>query len=262
MKITDHTGYVAELPEKPQRIVSLVPSQTELLADLGLGDRVLGITKFCVHPATWQRDKTRVGGTKTVDLAKIQALQPDLVIANKEENVKEQIEAIREMTAVFTTDVNSYGQALDMIRDLGNITSTGERASDILIRIEQQMEAAMIYRERRTCAYLIWNDPMMVAGENTFIHDMLRLVGFDNVFAKSGSYRYPEIQLQDLTERSPEVIFLSSEPYPFKEKHMAYFRQNYPGSQIVLADGEMFSWYGSRLMHFDMRSLRQQLGMH
>jgi ABC-type Fe3+-hydroxamate transport system substrate-binding protein len=261
MKITDPTGHVVELGSEPRRIVSLVPSQTELLADLGLGDRVIGITKFCVHPAAWYREKSRIGGTKTADLNKIKALRPDLVIANKEENVRDQIEAIRGMSAVFTTDVNNYAQALDMIRDLGIITGTSDKASVIISRVREQMEAMTGFSERRTCAYLIWNDPMMVAGHDNFISDMLRLAGFDNVFALSVKSRYPEIQITDLAERSPEVIFLSSEPYPFRDKHLTYFKQHCPGSQVVFADGEMFSWYGSRLMHFDVRSLRLQLGM-
>ncbi len=122
----------------PQRIVSLVPSQTELLYSLGLDDRVVGITKFCVHPEEWFRTKTRVGGTKTVHIDKVLSLAPNLVIANKEENVKEQVEAIAEKVPVWVSDINNLSDAYHMIAEIGRLTDTEEKASSLAADINRR----------------------------------------------------------------------------------------------------------------------------
>jgi len=235
------------VPSHPQRIISLVPSQTELLYDLGLGERVVGITKFCVHPETWFRSKHRVGGTKKVDMEKIRALKPDLIIGNKEENERMDIQELEKEFPVWMSDVRNLHHAAHMIANVGEMTGTVEKAYQILRGIERAFGALKPIEEPRTVAYLIWREPFMVAGHGTFVHDMLWRCGLINVFDE-GDARYPEISAQELAEADPELILLSSEPYPFKEKHIAEINMICPGTPVRLVDGELFSWYGSRLL--------------
>lgn len=246
----------------PRRIVSLVPSQTEFLATLGLGDAVLGITKFCVHPADWFASKKRVGGTKTLDFQKIASLQPDLIIGNKEENEQAQIEWLAERYPVWMSDICNLEQALDMMRQLGKITGKSDVAQAVAGRVETDFAGLpAIAGASPRVAYLIWRKPYMVAGSGTFIDDMLRRAGFENVFAALA--RYPEISLAQLAEARPDVLLLSSEPYPFAEKHFPALREVCPEAQIQLVDGEMFSWYGSRLLHAPAHfaDVRQKIGL-
>lgn len=231
----------------PQRIVSLVPSQTELLYDLGLGDRVVGITKFCVRPAEWRRDKTKVGGTKTVNLQQVAALQPDLILANKEENVKEQVEALASLCPVYVSDIKNLDDALAMIREVGVLTGAQERAALMAADIQARFsDVAPAEQERERVLYVIWRRPWMGAGGDTFIHDMLRRCGWENVLEAQS--RYPSFTATDLLRWQPDRILLSSEPFPFKARHIAEFREYCPQARVELVDGEAFSWYGSRLL--------------
>ncbi|MCG2613631.1 helical backbone metal receptor [Terrimonas sp. NA20] len=243
----DQTGKTVFISTPPRRIISLVPSQTELLADLGLDEAVIGITKFCIHPEKWFRSKTRVGGTKTLDTARIHQLQPDLIIANKEENVKEQVEDLANSFPVWVSDVNDLEDALTMIREIGRITSTTETASKIIAGIRQSFSGLPLYASLRKAAYLIWKDPYMTVGNDTFIHSMLRAAGFENVFGDQT--RYPVVDVPGIQRSGCEYLFLSSEPYPFKQKHIDELQLQLPGVKIMLVDGEMFSWYGSRLLY-------------
>jgi ABC-type Fe3+-hydroxamate transport system substrate-binding protein len=249
---TDHLGNIIELDTYPRRIISLVPSQTELLFDLGLDEEVIGLTKFCVHPNEWFTTKTRVGGTKTVHIEKVKSLRPDLIIANKEENVKEQIEELKQLAPVYVTDISNLEDALPMIIDIGNLTNRLEQASALKDQIESGFnELSAFIRQQSSSpiktAYLIWKDPYMAAGSGTFINDMLERCGFENVFHESG--RYPEIEISELASLNCQLLLLSSEPYPFKQKHIDELQPLLPHVEIVLADGEMFSWYGSRLLY-------------
>lgn len=242
-------GREVAVPFPPQRIVSLVPSQTELLHELGLGERVLGITKFCVHPQEWFRSKTRMGGTKKLHLSRIAELQPDLIIGNKEENDREQIAALARRHPVWMSDVRSLPQAIDMITRIGEITGCEVPAQDWATRIAQAFEelsARVSARTPRRAAYFIWRGPWMAAAADTFIHEMMERAGLLNVFGHLE--RYPEIGPVQLAEAAPELVLLSSEPFPFKEKHFEEFRACCPAADIRLADGELFSWYGSRLL--------------
>lgn len=244
MLLTDQLNRTIEVSTPPKRIVSLVPSQTELLYDLGLREEVVGITKFCIHPQEWFRSKTRVGGTKQLELDRIRSLQPDLIIANKEENVKSQIEALAAEFPVWISDVNNLQDAYEMIYSLGvlvdKIVSAQRYISGISYNFKL-MEPSPIIQD---AAYLIWREPWMTIGADTFIHDMLQHAGFRNRF--SHLKRYPEIQIHDL--RDCALILLSSEPYPFTRKHIRELEKSLPGARMLLVDGEMFSWYGSRLM--------------
>jgi ABC-type Fe3+-hydroxamate transport system substrate-binding protein len=229
----------------PRKIVSLVPSQTALLHHLGLENEVTGITKFCIHPESWRSGKPIIGGTKNIHIEKILALEPDLVIANKEENIREQVEILAEKIPVWVTDVNDLPGALQMISDLGILTGKTDEANlltgSIQNRFNQLNNSIPI-----PAAYLIWRNPYMTVGNDTFIHDLLRRSGFSNVFGHLT--RYPEIDIEALEKSGCKVILLSSEPYPFSEKHIDEIAQHLPGVKIMLADGELFSWYGSHLL--------------
>ena len=246
---TDQLHRTVIIPNTPKRIISLVPSQTELLYDLGLEEEVVGITKFCIHPTIWFRNKTRVGGTKTVNLDVIRALQPDLIIANKEENIKEQVEALAHDFPVWISDVNNLEEALDMIKQIGSITNKKEAAEAISQRIEDAFTnlKSQVSNQRLRTAYLIWKDPYMTVGGDTFIHHMLSHAGFDNLY--TSQQRYPETTVAELQALNCELLLLSSEPYPFKQKHIEELQALLPNTMILLVDGEAFSWYGSRLLY-------------
>jgi ABC-type Fe3+-hydroxamate transport system substrate-binding protein len=232
----------------PKRIISLVPSQTELLFDLGLEDETVGITKFCVHPEEWFRSKTRVGGTKTINIEKIAALQPDLIIANKEENVQEQVEALRAIAPVWVSDIHDLEGALHMIHTIGRLTDRYEKAEIIARLIQQRFnQLDKTTQQKRNTLYLIWRKPWMSIGHDTFIHHVMSLAGMENVC--KDMTRYPQLTDEDMVRLNPELVLLSSEPYPFKEQHIAALQQFLPHAKIILTDGEMFSWYGSRLLH-------------
>jgi ABC-type Fe3+-hydroxamate transport system substrate-binding protein len=245
----DQAGRTISLPQTPRKIISLVPSQTELLYDLGLRDEVIGITKFCIHPDEWFRTKPRIGGTKKIDLSKILQLNPDLVIANKEENVQAQVEAIEKHFPVWVSDIKNLDDALRMIRSIASIVGRKEQGATLAHRIQAEfsnLKNELINSKQISVAYLIWKDPLMTVGGDTFIQDILSNCNFKNVFGNH--IRYPEISREELAVTNPEVILLSSEPYPFAKKHLEDFRLICPASKVVLVDGEMFSWYGSRLI--------------
>jgi len=235
--------------KKFNRIISLVPSITEFLFYLNLENEVVGITKFCVHPKKWFRNKPRIGGTKNINFKIIEQLSPDLIIANKEENVKEQVEELADKYNVLLTDVTNLSDAIDMMNAIGKLTGTMTLAASLANQLKDKFEnlkkIAAAKRKIRT-AYFIWKDPFMVAAAGTFINEMMQYCGLENIFADQK--RYPEILLQEIKEKDCALIILSSEPYPFKEKHKEEFENIFPDLKIILADGEMFSWYGSRLL--------------
>ncbi|MCX6273659.1 MAG: helical backbone metal receptor [Bacteroidetes bacterium] len=246
----DQTGRVVNVDDSPHRIISLVPSQSELLYDLGLTTEVIGITKFCIHPQEWFRTKQHVGGTKKLNLELIRSLNPDLIIANKEENEQLQIEELAKEFPVWISDISTYSDAKRMVLALGTITNRYFEAIRVLDKIDQAFDALPVNEEQRkilSVAYLIWDKPMMAAGGNTFINGMLESCGLTNVF--SHLPRYPEISSEQLMSAKPDLLFLSSEPFPFSEKHLKDFSNRYPGIKALCVDGELFSWYGSRLQY-------------
>lgn len=251
MQATDQLGRTIVFSFPPERIISLVPSQSELLWHLGLQKNLAGITKFCIHPDAMFRSVPRVGGTKEVNFEAISKLQPDLIIANKEENEQEQIEKLCREYPVWISDIFNLDDALAMMRQVGEITDRKQQATALVGQISARYQAckhkSSALNLNATVAYLIWKNPYMAAGRNTFIDFMLRECGLKNVFADEKS-RYPEVTTQMLIDKHPDFVFLSSEPYPFKEKHLAELKDHVAGSKIVLVDGEMFSWYGSRLL--------------
>lgn len=254
----DARGHRLTLAGPPRRILSLVPSLTELLAHLGLDDEVVGRTRFCVHPAEWKIRKPIVGGTKQVNLNCIEALRPDLILANLEENTQEMVEALDRLAPTYVTDVGTVPEALDMIRTVGRLTDRAADADSLAAGIGTAFAALPVLR-RIHAAYLIWHDPYMTVGHDTFIHDVMTRAGFVNVFGHRA--RYPEVTPDELVAAQPEVLLLSSEPFPFREKHFGAFRVFLPGVPIRLVDGALFSWYGHRLLQTPdyLRHLRADL---
>lgn len=242
----DMMGREVLIPYPPQRIISLVPSQTELLFDLGLENEVVGITKFCVHPEEWFRNKTRVGGTKVINIDKVRSLQPDLIIANKEENEKDQIDALAAEFPVWISDIQTLDDALNMISSVGLITDREEQANSVVADISSGFSSLQRAVLPKKVAYFIWYRPWMSVGADTFISNMINAIGWENVFADK--QRYPEVDIEELKQQQPELVLLSSEPFPFKEKHIAEIKAVLPDATVLLVDGEMFSWYGSRLL--------------
>ncbi len=244
---TDQLHRTIELACPPKRIISLVPSQTELLLDWGLHEEVVGITKFCVYPKHAVAGKVKIGGTKKFHFERIDALKPDLIIANKEENYQEGIERLAEKYPVWISDIITWADAIDMINKVGELTCQTAQALDLACQLQAlacELQANQVNTEIRVL-YLIWREPYMAVGKDTFIDSILGLCGFQNVCASLA--RYPVLAYQDIQALNPTHIFLSSEPYPFRAKHGAELQAICPESTILEVNGEMFSWYGSRL---------------
>jgi ABC-type Fe3+-hydroxamate transport system substrate-binding protein len=243
LQFIDQLNRTISLPNPPKRIVSLVPSQTELLVDLGLRDWIVGVTKFCIHPKGLKKEKTVIGGTKNFHFDKIESLQPDLIIGNKEENYQEGIERLSEKFPVWMSDIYTLEDAYRMILSIGELTDTSIKANQIVSQIKDGLEKE--FKLKGSAVYLIWKDPLIAIGSNTFINSILEKAGFKNLINPS---RYPEIDLEEIVNLNPEFLLLSSEPFPFKEKHISFFQEKLPKTKIKIVDGEMFSWYGSRLL--------------
>ncbi len=248
-RFKDQTDSEVVIHQVPKRIVSLVPSQTELLFDLGLSSEISGITKFCIHPKNLCDEKTKVGGTKSVNHAKIEKLRPDLIIGNKEENTLSDIELLRKDYPVWLSDVVTKQDAMDMIKSIGELTNKKNESSkiikDIQVAFDSWNEQKPIHKQ--SAIYLIWKDPYMAAGNNTFIHSMMECFGWKNLLDSHD--RYPELSPEQINEWQPDNIILSSEPYPFSEKHIPEVQVHFPKSKIHLVDATYFSWYGSRMIH-------------
>ncbi|BAU28633.1 ABC-type Fe3+-hydroxamate transport system substrate-binding protein [Aneurinibacillus soli] len=244
--VLDHLGRSVAVPFPPKRIVSLCPSLTETLFALGVGERVIGRTQFCIHPTEALADVVRVGGTKQVKDDVLASLAPDLIIAEKEENPKEMVERLAESYPVYVTDVETYEDALHMIRDLGRVVGARVEAKQLIREIETGF-AELMQVDGKRVAYFIWQNPYMVVGDHTYIHSLLSRCGFVNVFAEAEG-RYPAVTEDDIRAAAPDYLFLSSEPFPFAQKHREALSALFPDSTVVLVDGEMFSWYGSRMV--------------
>lgn len=228
------------------RIISLVPSLTELLIDLGLKEQLAGRTRFCVHPQKEVEDIPIIGGTKNLRLDKIRGAKPDYILANKEENKREHIVELRKDFHVNVTDIATIEDALITIHELGIELGAEEEAGKLTRKISTVLDQKPDEPALRT-AYFIWKDPWMTIGNDTYIHDVMQHWNLKNVFGDKT--RYPKITFYDLAERKPELILLSSEPFPFKEKHLPEFEEAFPKTRALLAKGEWFSWYGSHMLH-------------
>ncbi len=246
MIIKDQINRKLKIPKTPKRIISLVPSLTELLVDLGLEKQIVGITKFCIYPKHLLKTKTIVGGTKQINLDKIKALKPDFILCNKEENTKEIVSEIEKIAPTYVSDINTINDTLELIKRLGLILDCQEKAEILNRKINSKQSNFLDFikdKPSKKVAYFIWQNPFMVVGSNNFINEILRLNNFENVYADKS--RYPEIDINKLKE--VDFILLSSEPYPFKEKHIKEF-EKYTNAKVIIVNGEYFSWYGSRLV--------------
>ncbi len=263
MEFKDQMGRVFEISETPKRIISLVPSQTELLYDLGLENSIVGLTKFCVHPYHLKQTKTIVGGTKNIKIEKIKALKPDIILCNKEENTKEIVEVCEAIAPVHVSDIYTLNDAKSLITQYGQLFSCRTEASKINQKIDYNLNDFLQFikgKETKKVAYFIWRDPWMVAGNNTFIDYLLELNNFENIYKTKE--RYPEVELKKIRlEGDPDLVLLSSEPYPFKEEHAFEVGRFTHHAITIFVDGEMFSWYGSRLIKaFDyFKKLHQRI---
>jgi ABC-type Fe3+-hydroxamate transport system substrate-binding protein len=255
IELYDQIGNKLLLADPAKRIVSLVPSITELLSHFHLDAETIGITKFCELPEAWHKSKTRIGGTKQIDIEKIRSLHPDLIIANKEENIKEQVETLSKEYPVYVSDVNELVSALQMIKDIALLTGKEDKGLQLLEKIREGFEAIPTPGQAMKVCYLIWQKPYMTVGGDTFINAMLQHAGCSNVF--QDQHRYPEVSVADILESGCNHILLSSEPFPFQQKHADELRQllsvqfeqyDQKLPTIQLVDGQMFSWYGSRLL--------------
>jgi len=243
----DMMDFPVEVAKRPMRIVSLVPSLSLLLHDLGVGPRLVGVTKFCVHPGELRSQCTVVGGTKMLHMDVISSLNPDLILANKEENNQVDVEALQEQFPVWISDISNLDEALYAIEVIGNLVDCSVKAQELYNEIQAKRKHFQTGNKMSggKVAYVIWNNPLMAAGKATFIDSMLKEAGWTNAFEEHE--RYPAFTAEALETIKPDLVFLSSEPFPFKEKHKALFKETHSTEEVYLVDGEMFSWYGSRL---------------
>lgn len=255
MKVfTDQMGNQHSFGATPKRIVSLVPSQTELLFDMGLEDSIVGITKFCVHPFHLKSTKTIIGGTKQVKIDKIRELKPDIIIANKEENTLEIVESLKDICPVWVTNIITIEDNFQMINDFGQLFNKRTEAQKWLDKTEAALADFRNFikdKEVKKVAYFIWANPWMVAGGDNFINELLKMNRFENIYDNHPKYegRYPEIVIQKMRiQGDPDFVFLSSEPFPFKDEHAFELGRHTHHATTIFVDGEMFSWYGSRLV--------------
>jgi len=242
---TDQTGRSVCIDKVPKRIISLVPSQSEYLWDIGLQRELVGITKFCIHPTSMFQKLTRVGGTKQLHFEVIQQLNPDLIVGNKEENTIEDITKLQETYPVWLSDINSISDALAMMETLAYITGKQDTHQTLQLKIIEALEKSRNYFKNMRVAYAIWKDPWMFAGSETYIHSVLNHLGFKNVVEKLP--RYPELTVEQLNQYDPQVVILSGEPFPFRATHAQDLQKILPQSQVICYSGEPFSWYGSRM---------------
>jgi len=260
MRYFDQLNRELLLSGAPRRIVSLVPSISEYLWDLNLREELVGITKFCIKPAEMYDRIEKIGGTKSIHIDKIRTLQPDLIIANKEENTKEQIDVLSNEFPVWVSDVNTMNEALEMMRLLGELCNRKTEAIQLVQETENGLHTCKDLFAKNSCVYLMWNEPYMAAASNTFINSVLNYTGFVNVL--QDRERYPVVALNEIKLLQPEYCLLSSEPFPFKDKHVNLLQHELKSCKVVLVDGEMFSWYGSHLLTLPLylNKLKKEIG--
>ncbi len=250
MTYKDALNREIKLPKTPNRIVSLVPSLTELLHDMGMERQVVGITKYCVHPPHYKLTKTVVGGTKKVKYDVIKELNPDFILCSKEENTPEMVAALEKIAPVYVSDVNSFADALALIKQLGLVFDRRTQSQHIIDKITyrfQEFQQGIKETRIKKVAYFIWANPWMVAASHTFIDDMLRICRFENAYAKLE--RYPEIKIKRMRIiANPEILFFSSEPHSFTDEEVYEVLRSNKKVLTIYVDGQYFSWYGSRLI--------------
>ncbi|MGD0074589.1 MAG: helical backbone metal receptor [Candidatus Binataceae bacterium] len=256
MECRDELGFRVELQQRPARVVSLVPSLTETLFALGLSDEVVGVTKFCIEPQEAVASRVKVGGTKNPQLATIVELAPDLVVANAEENRREDIEFLREHgVPVYVTYPRTVPAAVESIIGLGRVLGRDAEAGALareIVRVVSGIETGLgawtKLRLRVFCP--IWKNPWMTFNADTYPHDVLRMLGFNNVFASAGA-RYPRTTLEQVLERRPDLVLLPDEPYAFDSSDVEELKTHLPpalGRRVALISGRDLHWYGVHMV--------------
>lgn len=255
MSYVDALGRTLEVKSPPRRIVSLVPSLTEALFVLGVGEAVVGVSDFCVEPREAVAAKTKVGGTKALDVARVLSLRPDLVVASAEENRREDIRALVQAgLPVFVTLPTTVAGAIDLLEQLAGMTGAVEAGARVVAEARETLagvEAANEGRQPVRTFCPIWRNPWMTIGPDTYMHDFVTVCGGDNVFGLRHE-RYPRVQLSEMAERDPEVVLLPDEPYRFEFKHVSEisaFREvsAVRDGRIYLLEGKHLCWYGPRI---------------
>lgn len=247
LEVVDQMGALVRLEKPAKRIVSLVPSITHLLHALSLEQEVIGITKFCVHPEAWFHTKTRIGGTKDPKLDLIESLAPDLVVANKEENLEEHVNSLKKRIPVYVSDISEPFHVLQLLHDLGLLADRQIAAQALAKTLSDELLDTAPLPLTKSVLYFIWRKPWMVAGTDTYIHALLERCGVKNI---APGNRYPTLTDEMIQVLNPELVLLSSEPYPFSDKHVTELHALLPTAQIELVNGEIFSWYGPFLLDF------------
>lgn len=244
--VTDHLGRNVNFHYPPKRIVSFAPAITDTLYSLGLDTKIVGRTRFCVHPKGKVEKAINVGGTKDMKIERVQALTPDIVITEKEENTKEMVEELEKFVPVYVFEIQTVEDALKMIVDLERLTDRSEEAIELKQKIIAAFNKIPALEVKKRIAYVIWKNPYMVVGKNTYIQSLLQRLGFENPFVEFEG-RYPTVTEEDLRAANLDYLLLATEPYPFREKHKQEFRDIAPGANLKIVDGEMF-WYGVKML--------------
>lgn len=243
IKLVDQLQRPVELKKAPTKIVSLVPSLTEYVCSIDADNQLAGISKFCIHPHNLKKKVKVIGGTKNPNLNKIRELEPDLIIANKEENRKEDILALAIDYPVYVSDINKLSDSYQALKDIAILCGRKEKGLQIIEQLKSTISQFPKLNQTKDFVYLIWKNPYIAVGPGTYIHALLNELGWNNKVTSSDS-RYPEWNLEDGNFH----ILLSSEPYPFKEEDKKQIQQVCPNATVELVNGEAFSWYGSRLL--------------
>lgn len=244
--ITDQLGRTIHYHFPPQRIISFAPAITETLFHLQLHDEIVGRTRFCIHPKGVVEQAVNVGGTKDMKIERIHKLQPDLIIVEKEENTKEMVAELERDYSVYAFEVQTVQEALQMMHDLGDIVDRQHEATSLIKQIQEAFASFPHVYEGKRVAYVIWQDPYMVVGKNTYIESLLEKLGFINPFIAMDG-RYPVVTEADLQAAELDYILLATEPFPFQKKHLLTFTEMLPHTKPLIVDGEMF-WYGAKML--------------
>jgi ABC-type Fe3+-hydroxamate transport system substrate-binding protein len=255
LQTADELGFRVDLEHRPERIVSLVPSWTETLFAFGLSQRIVGITRFCIAPPE-TATVAKIGGTKNPNISGVAELAPDLVIANAEENRREDIEELRSRgLTVFTTYPRKIGSAVESIMKLGTVLDCEPQANLMarsIVRevsaIETELGAWAKLRFRAFCP--IWKNPWMSFNADTYAHDVLRMLGFNNIFASAGE-RYPRMTIDEAISLRPDFVLLPDEPYEFRAKDVEELKPQLPSPlsrRVVLINGRDLHWYGVHML--------------
>lgn len=254
--ITDILGREIAVTTPPQRIVSLVPSLTEYLCAIGAADRLVGVTDFCTEPAEVVANIPKVRGTKNPHREQIHELRPDLILAAKEENRKQDVQWFEQANIpVFVTDICRVDDAIPQLAQVAGLVEAADMATPLLNNIQQHLtslQQELLDRPRKRFLTFIWREPWMVVGGDTYAHDLLTRCGGENL-ALHFEGRYPRATLEDFLACNPDVIFLPDEPYVFTKKDLDAFIPfttvpAVQSSHIHLCDGKLLTWYGPRMI--------------